>query len=120
MILFRYLECFTSPQALLHTYSSKDPKLILAVPVTLSHGPSRIIFSEFACVPDNVLLLTSPGEEGTLGRFLFNVWNDEQRDDYKWDKGKLGRNVMLDKTITLKVVLTSTCSKNSAELINNR
>ncbi|KAI5124953.1 hypothetical protein M0805_007380 [Coniferiporia weirii] len=98
---FRHLEFFTTPQALLHTYSSKDPKLILAVPISLSHGASRIIFSEFASVPDNVVLLTSQGEEGTLGRTLFDMWNDEQRDEDKWNKGKLGRNVMLDKTLSL-------------------
>ncbi|THH11733.1 hypothetical protein EW145_g469 [Phellinidium pouzarii] len=98
---FKHLEFFATPQALLHTYSSKDPKLILAVPTSLSHGASRIIFSEFASVPDNVVLLTSQGEEGTLGRALFDIWNNEQRDDDKWNKGRLGRNVMLDKTLTL-------------------
>ncbi|EJD01140.1 cleavage and polyadenylation specificity factor subunit [Fomitiporia mediterranea MF3/22] len=98
---FKYLEFFPNPQALLHTYSSKDPKLILAVPVSLSHGSSRSIFSEFASVADNVVLLTSPGEDGTLARTLFDMWNDEQREDDKWNKGKLGRNVMLDKTLKL-------------------
>ena len=39
------------------TYSSKDPKLILAVPATLSHGPSRAVFAEFAEISDNVVLL---------------------------------------------------------------
>ncbi|KLO18053.1 cleavage and polyadenylation specificity factor subunit [Schizopora paradoxa] len=101
---FKHLEFFTTPGALLHTYSSKDPKLILAVPMSLSHGPSRIIFSEFACIPDNVVLLTSRGEEGTLGRTLFDIWNGQQRDDDKWEKGRLGRNVMLDevRTLTMK------------------
>ncbi|TFY83336.1 hypothetical protein EWM64_g677 [Hericium alpestre] len=63
---FRHLEFFTSPQQLTETYSSKDPKLILAVPASLSYGPSRVLFSDFAAVPDNVILLTSKGEEGTL------------------------------------------------------
>ena len=97
------MEFFPTPQALLNTYSSKDPKLILAVPVSLSHGPSRIIFSEFAAVPDNVVLLTSRSEEGTLGRTLFDMWNDEQRDEDKWNKGKLGRNVMMDKSVYITV-----------------
>ena len=99
----RHLEFFTTPGALLHTYSSKDPKLILAVPMSLSHGPSRIIFSEFACTPDNVVLLTSRGEEGALGRAQFDIWNGQQREDDKWEKGTLGRNVMLDDTQTLTV-----------------
>ena len=90
---------------MLHTYSSKDPKLILAVPASLSHGASRLIFSEFACVPDNVVLLTTTGEEGTLARFLFNLWDEQQRDEDRWGKGKLGRNVMLDQRINMKVCL---------------
>lgn len=102
-IIYRHLEFFATPQALIHTYSSKDPKLILAVPASLSHGASRSIFSEFALVPDNVVLLTSPGEEGSLTRMLFSMWNDAQREEDRWNKGKLGRNIMLDKAIRLTV-----------------
>lgn len=78
--------------------------------MSLSHGPSRIIFSEFACIPDNVVLLTSRGEEGTLGRALFDLWNGQQRDDDKWEKGRLGRNVMLDEVRTL-TVRTLSCNR---------
>lgn len=97
------MEFFPSPQSLLQTYSSKEPKLILAVPASLSHGPSRLLFSDFAAVPDNVVLLTSRGEEDTLGRILFDKWNNSQRGDDKWDKGKIGSNVMMDGAMTLKV-----------------
>ncbi|KAL1735967.1 beta-lactamase-like protein [Schizophyllum commune] len=100
---FQHLEFFPTPQALLQTYSSKDPKLILAVPLNLSHGPSRSIFSEFAAIPDNVILLTQRGDPGTLARALFEKWNDSQRAEAKWDKGKVGSNVMLDDNLTLKM-----------------
>lgn len=108
LISNRHLEFFATPQALINTYSSKDPKLILAVPASLSHGASRSIFSEFASVPDNVVLLTSQGEEGTLSKSLFDIWNDQQRDEDKWNKGKLGRNIMLDTTMHLTVSLCPT------------
>ena len=101
--LIRHLEIFPNPQALLQTYSSKDPKLILAVPASLSHGPSRHLFQDFAAVPDNVVLLTSRGEEGTLSRALFDKWNDSQRPEDRWDKGKIGRNVMMDGAIKLRM-----------------
>ncbi|KAF8204818.1 beta-lactamase-like protein [Pholiota molesta] len=81
----------------------KRPKLILAVPPSLSHGPSRNLFIDFAAVPDNVVLLTSRGAEGTLARALFDKWNDSQRPEDKWDKGKIGRNVMMDGSIKLKM-----------------
>ncbi|KAF9453040.1 hypothetical protein P691DRAFT_802418 [Macrolepiota fuliginosa MF-IS2] len=100
---FKHLEFFPNPQALLQTYSSKDPKLILAVPASLSHGPSRNLFADFAAVPDNVVLLTSRGEQGTLGRALFEKWNDRQRGDDKWNKGKIGSNIMMDGTLQMKM-----------------
>lgn len=99
---FKYLEFFPTPQALLQRHSSKDPKLILAVPASLSHGPSRHLFADFAAVPDNVVLLTQRGAEGTLSRSLFDYWNEAQRGD-TWDKGKIGRNVMMDGSIKLRV-----------------
>lgn len=73
------------------------------MPASLSHGPSRVLFADFAAVPDNVVLLTGRGEEGTLGRELFERWNNSQRAEDKWDKGKLGNNVMLDGTLQLQV-----------------
>ncbi|KJA29848.1 hypothetical protein HYPSUDRAFT_31856 [Hypholoma sublateritium FD-334 SS-4] len=98
---FKHLEFFPNPQALLQTYSSKDPKLILAVPASLSHGPSRNLFVDFAAIPDNVVLLTGRGAEDTLARALFDKWNNSQRAEDKWDKGKIGRNVMMDGSIKL-------------------
>lgn len=75
----------------------------MAIPASLSHGASRAMFSEFAEIPDNVVLLTSRGEEGTLGRILFDRWNERQRDEYKWDHGKIGTNVMMDGNLPMRV-----------------
>lgn len=102
-IITRHLEIFPTPQALLDKYSSKAPKLILAAPASLSHGPSRALFAEFASVPGNAILLTGRGPENTLGRELFDRWNDAQRPDDKWDKGKIGNNIMMDGALKLKV-----------------
>ncbi|KIL00069.1 hypothetical protein PAXRUDRAFT_822086 [Paxillus rubicundulus Ve08.2h10] len=100
---FRYLEFFPNPQSLVQKYSSKDPKVILAVPASLSHGPSRSLFADFAAVPDNVVLLTSKGEEGTMARMLFDRWSGSQRGDDTWDKGKIGCNVMMDGALQLRM-----------------
>jgi cleavage and polyadenylation specificity factor subunit 2 len=88
---------------LIEKYSSKDPKLILAVPASLSHGPSRHLFADFAAIPDNVILLTGHSEDGTLARLLFDRWNDGQRVENKWDNGKIGISVMMDGSLKLKV-----------------
>ncbi|KAF5358936.1 hypothetical protein D9758_004760 [Tetrapyrgos nigripes] len=100
---FKHLELFPNPQALIQKYDSKDPKLILAVPASLSHGPSRHLFCSFAAVPDNVVLLTGRGEENTLAGVLFDKWNARQRPETKWDKGKIGSNVMMDGAIKLQL-----------------
>lgn len=84
-------------------YASQDPKLILAIPASLSHGASRAIFADFAQMENSVILLTGRGEEGTLGRMLFDKWNSSQREEYKWDRGKIGNNVMMDGVMHLKV-----------------
>jgi cleavage and polyadenylation specificity factor subunit 2 len=54
-------------------------------------------------VPDNVVLLTNLSEEGTLGRQLFDMWNNQQREDDRWQNGRLGRNIMLDGAVNLHV-----------------
>ncbi|KAJ8507662.1 hypothetical protein ONZ45_g9987 [Pleurotus djamor] len=100
---FKHLEFFPNPLSLLERYSSKDPKLILAVPASLSHGSARHLFSQFATIPDNVVLLTQRGEEGTLGRMLFDKWNNSQRGDDRWDKGRIGSNIMMDGVIKMKI-----------------
>ena len=69
----------------------------------MSHGPSRHLFTDFAAVPDNVVLLTARSEEGTLARALFDKWDSSQRPEDKWDKGKIGRNVMMDGSIKLSI-----------------
>lgn len=79
----RHLEFFASPAALLQTYPSfptasnpnPKPKLILAVPASLSHGPSRELFTEFAKVPGNMIVLTARGETGSLSRLLYSRWS---------------------------------------------
>lgn len=85
----------------------KDPKVILAVPASLSHGPSRALFASFAAIPDNVVMLTSRGEPGTLARLMHDRWNDSQREETKWDRGKIGSNVMLDRSMHLQVSSSS-------------
>lgn len=73
----------------------------------MSHGASRALFSEFSETPGNVVLLTGRGEEGTLGRILFDRWDNSQREEYKWDRGKIGNNVMMDGVLHLNVSVMS-------------
>lgn len=111
---FPHVQFFSDPQALLNRHSSKDPKLILAVPTSMSHGPSRNVFVDFAVVPENVILLTGRSEEGTLSRVLFDRWNALQQPEDRWDMGKIGNAIHLDGT--LKLQLRSKVPLQGAEL----
>ncbi|KAF8312281.1 hypothetical protein DL93DRAFT_2126087 [Clavulina sp. PMI_390] len=71
---FRHLEYFTSPAALLAEYPKSKPKLVLVVPASLSHGPSRELFAEFAKMSGNLVMLTARGEPGSLSRMLYDRW----------------------------------------------
>jgi cleavage and polyadenylation specificity factor subunit 2 len=35
------------------------------------------------------------------------MWNDSQRPDDKWDRGKVGSNIMMDGTLKLQVRINS-------------
>lgn len=99
----RFVEFFTNPDQVVDKFSSRDPKLILAIPASLSHGASRSLFASFATVPGNVVVLTGRAEQGTLTRFLMDRWEAGQEDSQRWQDGKLGEPIALDRPIKLEV-----------------
>ncbi|KAF8338964.1 beta-lactamase-like protein [Cantharellus anzutake] len=103
----RYLECFSSPDAVTRKYPSNMPKLILAVPLNLSHGPSRQFFTELASVTGNLLVLTSRGDPGTLTRLLYDQWHAAQKNDHTLKVGEPidGTGEVLNVVLRLKVPL---------------
>ncbi|KAH7107776.1 beta-lactamase-like protein [Auriculariales sp. MPI-PUGE-AT-0066] len=96
---FRHLEFFNSYSALMSTYPSAKPKLILAVPQNLSSGSSRALFADFAAVPANVVVLTNRGEPDTLSRHLFDQWNARQDARDRYGGGVIGKPVQLDESM---------------------
>ncbi|GJJ07412.1 hypothetical protein Clacol_001614 [Clathrus columnatus] len=111
---FPYLEFFSSPPALTAIYPSSKPKLILAVPASLSHGSSRALFADFASVPGNVVLLTSRSEEGTLSDILIKKWHEKQSEEERWEKDRLGHPIDLDEPLLM--TLNSKVPLQGAEL----
>lgn len=101
----RHLEIFPSPDMLVSRYPSSMPKLLLVAPATLSYGNSRRIFSEFASVPGNAIIMSTPSEPGTLANMLFNEWNAGQSDNEKFGHGSVGSPIQLNSTIKLTVSL---------------
>lgn len=99
----RFVEIFGSPDQLVDKFSSRDPKLILSVPASMSHGMSRSLFADFARVEGNMVVLTERAERGTLNRFLMDRWEATQEDSQRWQDGKLGEPIALDRPIELEV-----------------
>ncbi|KIM25567.1 hypothetical protein M408DRAFT_74190 [Serendipita vermifera MAFF 305830] len=100
---FKFIEMFGSPDQLVDKFSSRDPKLILAVPASMSHGASRSLFADFARVEGNMVVLTERAERGTLNKFLMDRWEAAQEESQRWQDGKLGEPIALDRPIELEL-----------------
>ncbi|KAH9811778.1 beta-lactamase-like protein [Melampsora americana] len=66
----RNLRFFNSIEALERETPALQPKLILAVPLTMSYGFSRRLFTKHVGKPGNLVVLTSMGEKDSLTRWL--------------------------------------------------
>ncbi|KZT62102.1 hypothetical protein CALCODRAFT_522464 [Calocera cornea HHB12733] len=111
MILrFRHLKIYPTPEALLADIPPSTPKVVLATPLTMSYGASRILFESFASSRNNLVMLVNIAEKGTLARSLWDRWEADQPEDSKWGKGRLGNIVhgsgKVALTINAKVPLT--------------
>lgn len=76
---------------------------MLAIPPTLSHGPSRALFASMASVPGNIILLTGYGEERTLARELYARWEAHQDEKAHYGHGKIGHATPLEGRLELEL-----------------
>jgi cleavage and polyadenylation specificity factor subunit 2 len=106
---FRHLEFFPNPAALVQRYSSRDPKLILAAPLSMATGPSRSIFAELGLAngDGNVVILTQNGAGESVtpsGESLRSLWLNGQDADVKGgQKSNVGQPVRLSGPLTLNI-----------------
>ena len=97
------MQFFLNPMELDQAYPPGRPRLVLAIPPTMSYGPSRWLFKSMASVDGNVVLMTSRGEDGTLARELYTRWEREQEDTAKWGRGRIGHPRALEGELQLEV-----------------
>lgn len=100
---FRHLKFYDSLSALTATYPSSRPKLILAIPPSMSHGPSRTLFTSLASNSHTLVVLTQRGEPGTLAADLFERWNVRQERGKKAGEGEVGRPLEMDEHFEVDV-----------------
>ncbi|CDS00298.1 hypothetical protein, partial [Sporisorium scitamineum] len=91
---FKYVRVFPSLQAMDEAIPHDQAKVVLAVPPSMTHGPSRRLLARFAQNPNDVVVLISRGEPGSLCRELWNAWNGHQSKGFSWALGKLGQTVI--------------------------
>ncbi|SNX83866.1 related to CFT2 - subunit of the mRNA cleavage and polyadenlylation factor [Melanopsichium pennsylvanicum] len=87
---FKYVKVYSSLQAMDEAIPKDQPKVILAVPPSMTHGPSRRLLARFAANPNDVVVLISRGEPGSLCRQLWDAWNGGQAKGFLWSQGKIG------------------------------
>ncbi|KAK0528605.1 hypothetical protein OC842_004492 [Tilletia horrida] len=108
---FRYLRVFASIEAMDEVIPANTPKVVLAVPPSLTHGPSRRLVQRFAERENDVIVLTHRGEPESLARWLWNQWEDRGEGLGKagrdgWRKGRVGAEVGLE-GVTYRLELLS-------------
>lgn len=99
----RHLRFYDSVAALTATYPASRPKLILAIPPSLSHGPSRSLFTQLASNDHTLVVLTERGKPGTLSHELFQAWNARQSTGQKAGEGSAGRPLEMNDKFQIKV-----------------
>ncbi|KAJ1597364.1 hypothetical protein NDA14_005783 [Ustilago hordei] len=90
---FKYVKVYSSLQAMDEAIPQDQAKVVLAVPPSMTHGPSRRLLARFAKNPNDVVVLISRGEPGSLCRQLWDAWNTNQGKGFAWAQGKLGEAV---------------------------
>ncbi|WFD40256.1 uncharacterized protein MJAP1_003242 [Malassezia japonica] len=87
---FPFLRYFSTVEEMHSAVTPSQPKVVLATPASLTHGPARQLLSHFLSDPDSLVLLMSRGEPGSVLRTLWERWNGFQADADAWRRGKVG------------------------------
>ncbi len=93
---FRHLKLFGTVGEMMEAFPADRPKCVLAVPMTLSYGPSRRLFTTIAEEEGSVIVLTGRSETNTLGQTLFERWNNAQDKEERYGEGRVGSVRRLD------------------------
>ena len=112
---FKYVRVFSSLAAMDEAIPHDQAKVVLAVPPSMTHGPSRKLLARFAQNPNDVVVLISRGEPGSLCRELWEAWRESQSKGFSWTQGKLGQTIT-PKNATLRFELKSKVPLEGEEL----
>lgn len=100
---FPFLRHFATVDALRNAVTPSQPKVVLAAPASLTHGPARSLLAEFLADPDALVLLTARGEPGSVQRTLWERWNAHQADPDAWRRGKVGAPAAIGGQLTYEL-----------------
>jgi cleavage and polyadenylation specificity factor subunit 2 len=98
----------------LRAFPDNGPKLVLAVPLSMSYGPSRRLFTKMAAEESATIVLTGRSEDQTLTNEIFRMWNELQGSSDKYGAGGVGS--VKPATGTVTVTLDSKVALEGEEL----
>ncbi|GHJ86659.1 hypothetical protein NliqN6_3061 [Naganishia liquefaciens] len=87
---FRHLKFYPTHDAFLRAFPENSPKLVLAVPLSMSYGPSRRLFTKMAVEESATIVLTGRSEDHTLSNEMFRMWNRMQTPPDQYGAGGVG------------------------------
>ncbi|SPO23611.1 related to CFT2 - subunit of the mRNA cleavage and polyadenlylation factor [Ustilago trichophora] len=100
---FKYVKVFSSLQAMDEAIPQDQAKVVLAVPPSMTHGPSRRLLARFAANPNDLVILISRGEPNSLCRQLWDAWSHHQSKGFSWSHGKLGQAVVPNTSVRFEL-----------------
>ncbi|CEH15349.1 mRNA cleavage and polyadenylation factor II complex, subunit CFT2 (CPSF subunit) [Ceraceosorus bombacis] len=113
---FKYLRVFSSLEAMDTAIPASVAKVILSVPLSLTHGPSRALLARFEKNVEDIVILTQRGEPGSLGRWLYDRWEWGQEEGAKWGRSAVGKEIRLQQDQTCEIKLCERALLTGTEL----
>ena len=79
------------------------PTVVLAVPLSATHGPARVLLARAAKSPGDAVILTQRGDPGSLSRWLYDQWETLQEANAKFGKVSVGKDVVIGQSCDIQV-----------------
>ncbi|PWN48381.1 hypothetical protein IE53DRAFT_389433 [Violaceomyces palustris] len=100
---FKYLKIFSTIAQMDEAIGTTQAKVVLAVPPSMTHGPSRRLFARFAQNPNDVVIMIQRGQPGSIARWLWDRWQSKQASGVLWKAGKVGSAVAIGEKLKFEL-----------------
>jgi cleavage and polyadenylation specificity factor subunit 2 len=102
-VVLRHLKFYPTHEVFMRAFPDNSPKLVLAVPLSMSYGPSRRLFTKMATEESATIVLTGRSEDQTLSNEIFRMWNGLQAPPDQYGAGGVGSPKPASGTISVTI-----------------